>query len=283
MGRHDSKRRARVRALLGAAGVTTVLALSGCSGQGARFGLLPPASDRAPYMEKLWVGGWIASLVVGVITWGLIFYAIIRWRRRSGDAEAPRQTKYHLPLELLYTLVPFLIIGVLFFYTVRTQNNVLKKDAAPQHTIHVVGQKWSWTFNYLEASNPTVGTTVHETGTITKIPDVYLPVGQTVRFNITSADVDHSFWVPAFYFKLDAIPGHPNSFDITPTKIGVFDGKCAELCGTYHARMLFTVHVVSVDDYYKHLQELKTQGQTGELNGPVAPSTIPSGSTEEGK
>ncbi|MGK5643212.1 cytochrome c oxidase subunit II, partial [Streptomyces sp. URMC 126] len=99
--------------------------------------------------------------------------------------------------------------------------------------VNVVGQKWSWTFNYMEANNPDAGGVVtHEVGTIEKIPNLYLPVSQSVRFRLKSADVIHSFWVPAFYFKMDVIPGHPNQFDLTPTRIGVYDGKCAELCGT---------------------------------------------------
>lgn len=257
-----------------------MIALAGCSSalndQLRRVGQLAPASDRAPAMGHLWQGAWIACAIIGVLVWGLIFFAVIRYRRKSGDPEAPKQTKYHLPLELLYTLIPVLIIGVLFFYTVRTQNTVLAKDTKPQHTIGVVGQKWAWTFNYMEANNPQVGADLHEFGTLTHYADLYLPVGESVRFNITSADVDHSFWVPAFYFKLDAIPGHPNSFDLTPTKIGTFDGKCAELCGTYHAKMLFTVHVVSADDYYRYLQQLKANGATGALNGPADPSTLPS-------
>ena len=200
--------------------------------------------------------------------------------RRPGN-EVPRQTKYHLPMEILYTLVPFLIIGVLFFYTVKAQNGVNAKVESPDHTVNVVGQKWSWTFNYMEQDNPAIGATVHEVGTIEKIPDLYLPVGKSVRFNLTSADVIHSFWVPAFYFKLDVIPGHPNSFDLTPTEEGVFDGKCAELCGTYHAAMLFTVHVVSEEEYNAYVKGLASKGQTGELTGPANPSALPSTAPKE--
>lgn len=255
-------------------------ALAGCSAdvaaQWQRFGLPEPASDRAPHMGNLWVGTWVAALAVGVFVWGLIAWVVIRYRRRPGDPEHPRQTKYNLPLELLYTLVPFLIIFVLFIYTVQTQNTVLAKEAKPQHTITVVGQKWSWTFSYLESANAAVGTDVHEIGTIDKIPDLYLPIDQPVRFNLVSADVIHSFWIPAFYFKLDVIPGHPNSFDVTPTKLGTFSGKCAELCGTYHAAMLFTVHVVSSEEYASYLNGLKALGQVGEIKAPEYPNTVPS-------
>ena len=249
--------------------VLTLVVLAGCSGQGARVGLLEPASDRAPEMGNLWIGAWVASLVIGVLVWGLIFYAAFRYRRRPGN-QAPRQTKYNLPMELLYTLVPLLIIAVLFFFTVKAQNRVLDQSKPVSHTINVVGQKWSWTFNYMEADNPAVGNVVHQVGTMSKIPDLYLPVNKPVRFNLTSADVIHSFWVPAFYFKLDAIPGHPNSFDLTPNKLGTYDGKCAELCGTYHAHMIFKVHVVSEDEYNAKLKELAAKGQIGERKAPVS-------------
>jgi cytochrome c oxidase subunit 2 len=195
--------------------------------------------------------------------WGLIGWAVIRYRRKDGDAPAPRQTAYHLPLELLYTLVPFLIVGVLFFYTVKAQDAMRDQTAEPEVVVDVVGQKWSWTFNYMEEGNPDVGTNAFEVGTIEKIPDLYLPVNKRVRFNLDSADVIHSFWVPSFYFKLDVIPGHPNSFDATPNKLGTYDGKCAELCGEFHARMIFKVHVVTEEEYEAKVRELAESGNAG--------------------
>lgn len=281
------KNRSAVTRLAGAAIAFGSLALAGCSAetvaQWQRAGLPEAASDRAPFIGDLWVGAWIASMVVGVFVWGLIGWVVVRYRRRHPD-ETPRQTRYNLPMELLYTLVPFLIIGVLFFFTVNAQNNVLAKETTrPVHTINVIGQKWSWTFNYMESANPAVAADVHEVGTIDKIPDLYVPVDQPIRFNLASADVIHSFWIPAFYFKLDVIPGHPNSFDVTPTKLGTYSGKCAELCGTYHAAMLFTVHVVSEAEYNSYLASLKAKGQVGEIKPPEAPNTVPSLPTEEGE
>ncbi len=276
--------------LLAAAAGVGALALSGCSAdtlsQWSRFGLPQAASDRAPLIGNLWVGAWIAALAVGVFVWGLIIWVMIRFRKKSPDQQ-PEQKQYNLPLELLYTLVPFLIIGVLFFYTVQTQNGVLAK-ASPQvqselHTVNVIGQKWSWTFNYMEADNPQVGAVVHRIGTITDIPELYLPVDKPVRFNLTSADVIHSFYIPAFYYKLDVIPGRTNSFDVTPDRIGTYSGKCAELCGTYHAAMLFTVHVVSEEDYLAYLNKLKADGQTGEITAPAYPNTVPSVPPTEGE
>jgi cytochrome c oxidase subunit 2 len=158
---------------------------------------------------------------------------------------------------------------VLFYFTVIAQNKVLAKSPEPDVTIQVVGQKWSWTFNYRSADNPAVGEDVWNAGTIDDTPDLYLPVGKNVHFDLHSPDVIHSFWIPAFYQKLDVVPGRDNSFQVTPTKEGVFAGKCAELCGTYHSAMLFNVHVVSEDEYNAYLKSLADRGQTGELLGPV--------------
>ena len=123
----------------------------------------------------------------------------------------------------------------------------------------VVGFRWSWTFNYLEEG-------VYDVGTPGERPQLYLPVDETVRFSLTSPDVIHSFWVPAFLHKMDVIPGRNNKFEVTPNKIGVYAGKCTELCGADHARMLFDVHVVSRADYEAHLQKLRDAGQIGVLD-----------------
>lgn len=258
--------------------VSSALVLSGCSSetiaQWGRVGLPVAASDRAPVIGSLWNGAWIASMIIGVFVWGLIGYVVFRFKRKS-DGEIPRQNRYNLPLEIMYTIVPLLVISVLFFFTVQTQDAVGKKATGPVHTINVIGQKWSWTFNYMEADNPAVGAVIHEVGTMEQLPDLYLPLGEPVRFNLNSADVDHSFWIPEFYYKLDVIPGHPNSFDATPTRLGDYLGKCAELCGTYHSAMLFHVHIVTPEAYVAKLAELKAAGKTGEIKAPSFSSTGP--------
>lgn len=276
-------RKPLIRAAVASIGLGAVTLLAGCSqeelAQWSRVGYREATSDRAAYMGELWTGTWIAAMVVGVFVWGLMFWAAIRYRRRR-EGITPRQSKYNLPLELLYTLVPFLIIGVLFFFTVRTQDKVAEKSPNPDVVINVIGQKWSWTFNYMEENK--IGAVVHEVGTIEKTPDLYLPVNKKVRFNLNSADVIHSFWIPTFYYKLDVIPGKTdNSFEVTPTKEGVFAGKCAELCGTYHSAMLFNVHIVSEAKYLEYLQGLKAKGQTGEIKLPAYPTAIPTPGAKE--
>jgi cytochrome c oxidase subunit II len=259
------------RGLLSAAALG-LLALAGCSADTVselkRLGLPEAASDRAPFIHDLWIGTWIAAGIVGVFMWGIIFYAAVRYKTRHN--EMPRQTRYNLPMEIFYTIAPFIIIGVLFYYTILAQNAVQEDVAEPEVTVDVVGQKWSWTFNYKEADNPAVGSDVYEAGTINKTPTLYLPVGKAVRFHLISPDVIHSFWVPAFYRKLDVIPGKLNQFiDMTPTEEGTFRGKCTELCGTYHSAMLFNVAVVPEEEYHAYLKTLVAKGQVGEAKGPA--------------
>lgn len=257
------RRAARLGAALAVAGTT--VGLAGCSpelsAQFGRFGLPEAASDRAAHTGVLWVNTWIAALAIGVLVWGLILWAAIRYRKR-GDG-APRQTRYNLPMEIMYTAVPFLIVGALFYWTIRVQNDVLAESPNPDLNVKVVGQKWSWTFNYQTEQMSGVNANVYDIGTVEQIPTLYLPVNQTVKFDVSSPDVIHSFWVPSFYFKRDVIPGHPTSFELTPTKEGVFAGKCAELCGTYHSAMIFEVHIVSEAEFRAHLNELKDKGQVG--------------------
>ncbi len=254
-----------------AAGAVATLGLAGCSAETVdqlkRLGLPVAASDRAPYIFDLWIGTWIAAGIIGVIMWVLILWAALRYK--SNHNKTPRQNRYNLPMEIFFTVTPVIIVGVLFYFTVVAQNNVLKRDPNPDMTVDVVGQKWSWTFNYKSAENPAVGTDVWEAGTVNETPDLYLVAGKSVQFNLSSPDVIHSFWVPAFYQKLDVVPGRHNSFQMTPTTEGVYAGKCAELCGTYHSAMLFNVHVVGQQEYDAHLKSLAAKGQTGEAKGPA--------------
>lgn len=244
---------ARVAAL----GVLAVLTLSGCdlNNEFWRFGWPEGITDEAEQMRELWTGSVIAALVVGFLVWGMIFWSLVRHRKR-GD-ELPKQTAYNLPLEIVYTIIPFVIIAVLFFYTVVVQNRVQQRSDNPDVTIAVNAFKWNWQFVYPETTESNGGTPVNTVGTTNEIPILVLPTDQTIRFEVASADVIHSFWVPEFLFKLDVIPGNENGrdnvFEVTVREEGAFVGRCAELCGTYHANMNFEVRAVSGEDYDAYL------------------------------
>ncbi len=225
-------------------------------------------TDRTEGMHSLWMGAWLAAMIVGVVVWGLIGYACVKFYRRRDD-EIPVQTRYNLPIEILYTVAPVVMVLVFFFFTVTVQNEVLAEpsNGKADHTITVVGQQWSWTFNYDKDKALDGSTTVYEAGTTAYRPTLVLPVNESVDVQLRSPDVIHSFWVPAFLFKMDVVPGRDNHFSFTPTREGDFVGRCAELCGTYHSRMLFNVKVVGADEYATYLKKLQAQGNIGPALG----------------
>ncbi len=264
-------RRLASGALAGAA----LLVLSACDAadrdQIARLAMPEAATAEGPATFELWKWAWVAAMVTGVIVWGLIFWVVVKYRRRSDD-EIPVQTRYNLPLEIFYTVAPIMMVIVFFYWTVNVQSDLVELEPEPDVTIEVVGQQWSWTFNH-GVGSPTGPATptyeegeyrysdyVYTAGTARDIPTLMLPVDQTVQFNLHSPDVIHDFGVDSFLFKMDVIPGRINKFQVTPTVIGDYNGKCFELCGSDHSRMLFNVEVVSQADYDAYLVDLAEQG-----------------------
>lgn len=209
---------------------------------------------QGEHILQLWQGAWIAALITGVVTWALIIGVPIWFRRRSDD-EVPVQTRYNLPIEIFYTIFPVIMVIAFFSHTVRVQNIALEHVEDPDVTVLVVGQKWQWTFNYpdTEAAD---GKNVFVSGTGDDIPQLVIPVDQTIEFDLYSPDVIHNFGIPAFAMRMDVVPGNDNSYQVTPTETGTFDGKCYELCGAYHSRMLFTVKVVTEAEYEAYLAKL---------------------------
>lgn len=235
-------------------------------------GWLPTERDTTNHTGRiidLWVNSWIAALIVGLITWGLIIWCLIAYRRRKATTGFPRQISYNLPLEVFYLSIPLFMIMVFFYFTDQDERAIDARPANPDVTIDVRGKQWSWDFNYVKEDvheNP--GIQAHETGAPgvpDHLPVLWLPVNKSVELQLNSRDVQHSFWVPAFLQKRDLYPGQTNYIDFTPTREGTYDGKCAELCGEYHSEMLFRVKVVSDQEYANHISQLRQQGNTGVL------------------
>ncbi|MCC2333487.1 aa3-type cytochrome oxidase subunit II [Cellulomonas wangsupingiae] len=261
------------RTIVAVLATALVLVLSGCS-ETVQRGWLPgdsdhEATDQTGRIVSLWVGSWVAALAVGVITWGLILWCVAVYRKRKDDHTLPVQLRYHVPLEIMYILLPIVMVGVLFYHTNDDTLAIQDTSAEPDVNIQVVGKQWSWDFNYLDEDVYETGQQAQNFGVeFPSLDDqvtLYLPVDQRVEFTLDSRDVVHSFWIPEFLYKLDVIPGYTNTFQVTPTREGVFRGKCAELCGEEHSSMLFNVAVVSQEEYDAHMEELRERGQTGSL------------------
>ncbi len=247
---------------------TVLVGLSGCSATVKRGFLPEGGTTDAERITSLWNGAWIAALAVGVLVWGLILWCVVAYRKRSEGL--PVQLRYNVPIEILYTVVPLFMVGVLFFFTARDEA-VLLRVSKPQdvNVVNVAGKRWAWDFNYLSGGAYESTVQVPITGRDLRqeeIPTLYLPVNEPTQFVLTARDVIHSFWVPAFLHKTDMIPGRVNIFEVTPKRVGTYAGKCAELCGSYHSQMLFQVKVVPRAVYDQHLEDLKAKGQTGSLD-----------------
>ncbi len=212
------------------------LVVAGCMPQ--------PATEQAKAVQTLWRQFLIAAAFVGGTVWVLITVMIVRYRRRASepaDRQAPPAPTDSRPVELAWTAIPIAIVLVLFGLTLVALGTVDARSPS-RVTIEVMAFRWQWRFDY-------EGTSVHVIGGPDTVAQMVVPVGEPVHIVLTSADVDHSFYVPQFLFKRDAIPGHPNDFDVTVTDPGTYNGQCAEFCGIYHDRMLLSVKAVTRPEF----------------------------------
>jgi cytochrome c oxidase subunit 2 len=242
------------RARLWVAFLAATSLLTACS---STFGMPPGGDAQGQDITSLWKVFFWASVGVASIVYGLIFWSLIRYRRR-GRTDTPPQFREHRALEITYTAIPILIVGALFVMTMRTEGRVLALSPNPDVTVHVEGYTWGWRFSY-EGSDVVVVSAPDGNP-----PELVLPEGQTTRIVLTSQDVIHAFYVPGFLFKRDAIPGRTSEFQFSPDRTGTYQGECAEFCGLNHAFMRFTVRVVSGSDYASWIsQQQAAQLQAG--------------------
>ncbi|MBN9793620.1 MULTISPECIES: cytochrome c oxidase subunit II [Pseudonocardia] len=276
MARTEGRSRIARAAKVAVVGLLAAPALAGCSVQEViRFGWPEGVTPEAESMRNLWTWSAIAALVVGVITWGAMFWAMILHRKRKDDdGSLPRQTQYNLPVELVFTAIPTVIVAVLFGFTVNVQNYIDKENPTAggpaDLRVDIVGFQWNWEFSYPDEAGQG-GRPVSTLGTSDTIPIMVLPTDRSIQFTQRSPDVIHSFYVPEFLFKRDVFP-FPERNEQDNTYIidridreGAFVGRCAELCGTYHSQMNFEVRALEPALFDRYIQLRKeTNPQTGQ-------------------
>lgn len=234
------RRRARVLPAVALGVVGTA-----CSGS---FGMPRGASEQGGDVFDLWQIFFIAAIAVAALVYGLIGWSVLRYRRRRsedpGALGAPFREKRGL--EAVYVAIPLVLVVGLFALAFRAGQRVDRLDPQPEVRVRVEAFAWGWRFVY-----PELGVTVVSapSGPDVDGPELVLPLGRTARIELVSNDVIHAFWVPDFLFKRDAIPGVTQTFDVTPTETGTFQGACSEFCGLNHAYMRFSVRVVSPDGF----------------------------------
>ena len=195
------------------------------------------------------------AAVVFVVVSGLVIWSLIRYRRRGDDL--PTQTHGNNRLEIVWTLIPTVIVLVLFVFTIQAQNKVLDRSGQADVNMTITAFQWSWRFTY-------EGTGAEVLGGPGTIPEMVVPVGQRVRVKLVSADVVHTFYVPQTLFKRQAIPGTVNEFDLTFEKEGLYHGQCTQFCGLQHTDMTFRVRVVNQGQYQSWLAETTRRGSAGQ-------------------
>jgi cytochrome c oxidase subunit 2 len=232
------------------------LLLAGC--KVPNFGEYSGATTQGRTENHLWQLFFISGLVVGSFVFLLILWAIFKYRRRS--EEMPRQTQYHTLLEVTYTIVPIIIVVILFVFVVFAENNVDATPANPGAKIHVFAFQWGWEFSYPGG--------VKVIGQTTQDPTMVIPTGTEVQITLRSLDVLHGFYVPEFNFSRYASPGYNTTFDFDALHTGDFRGQCTQLCGYYHSLMFFNVKAVTQAQYANWLQTQQAQVK-------AHPSTVP--------
>ncbi|QEW00271.1 cytochrome c oxidase subunit II [Microbacterium caowuchunii] len=274
-----SKRRTRWAVL--PLGIASAVILAGCTPTELN-GYLPgfvedgtPATNHTEMVSGLWVNSWIVLLAVGVVTWGLMLWAMIAYRRRKGQTGLPVQLRYNMPIEIFYTVVPLILVIGFFAFTARDQAILETQTDDPDVSVVAIGKQWAWDFQYNgddEDADDAVWTMgiqaqTNAAGDVDEalLPTLVLPVDKTVKIKLESRDVIHSFWIIDFLYKKDMYIGRDNYWSFTPTREGTYAGKCAELCGEYHSMMLFNVEVVSEAEYEDYLDTLRDKGQTGNI------------------
>lgn len=258
------------------------MALAGCSPT-ELHGFLPgfvedgtAATNQTDRVAALWVNSWIVLLAVGMITWALMGWAAVAYRRRKGQTGLPVQMRYNMPIEIFYTVIPLILVMGMFFFTAKDQAEIETQwgdDADVEIT--AIGKQWAFDFMYAGEDDDlsdavwTMGVQAQPDaeGNVDaeKLPTLVLPVDQKVHISLQSRDVIHSFWIIDFLYKKDMYIGKDNSWSFIPTRVGEYAGKCAELCGEYHSMMLFNVKVVEQDEYDAYVESLREDGNTGDI------------------
>jgi cytochrome c oxidase subunit II len=225
------------RRRLAVLGVVTMSLSTSCS---ERFGAPASATDEGEAFLDLWRVFFLGGLLVTALIWALVAISVIRFRRRSPDY--PSQRQYNIPWEIGYTVVPLVIVAILFGLTLVGQHRFVALADDPDLRVEVVGFQWQWQFRYEDDE-------VALSGTEQDMPVLVLPVGETVRLRLFTEDVNHSFWVPEFLEKRDLIPHVDNEIDVVVKEPGRWRGRCAEYCGLDHWKMSFDVQAVPRDQF----------------------------------
>ncbi len=247
-------------AVLGILAVT----LSGCGSYfTSRASVLSPAGPVASRELSLIEISLAIMLVIFVVVMGLWAYAVIRYRARRNDPREPSTSTGDTRLEILWTVVPLLIVIYLTVLTVQSEFYLTRRpNPATSLQVSVTGHQFFWQFSY-----PGLG--------ISTIHNLYIPVGEKVNLTLTSADVIHSFWVPELGGKTDAIPGYHTYMWLEASRAGSFFGECAQFCGVGHYNMHMTVIALPPAQFQAWVKSMQKKNASSSSARAVEPGGQP--------
>ena len=198
----------------------------------------------------LWHLTYFIAIPLGLLVLGLIVWCIIAYREKPGSTRRAQQFQYHIPLEALYTIVPLVLVAIVFGFMYSAENKVDHIAKHPAVKITVQSFQWGWRFIYPNGHQE-VGDVYDNLNINSRanLPVLYMPAHETVQFTLKTADVVHTFYIPAFLYQRDMYPHIHNVIDFNVTRTGIFPGECNNICGVFHAYMRFNVDVMPVSAY----------------------------------
>jgi cytochrome c oxidase subunit 2 len=254
--------------------------------------LYPPiaVTSQGERIRELYTIVFLIAAVIFFVVEGLIIWTVVRYRRKPTDEELPVQTHGNAIAEIVWTVVPTLIVAFLFVISWQTLNTVDTAAAQPDVKLRAVAGQFQWTFEYLPndwepTDNPLKAPLYTEFVPTGDDGGLHVPTGKTVKLYLTSLDVIHAFYVPQFLFKRDVVPGRTNvfEFNVNDSDAGqTFRGQCAELCGSGHRIMLFDVHALAPADFDAWLQEKQASAPPPAPSGAAPSGAVPSGPVASG-
>jgi cytochrome c oxidase subunit 2 len=255
--------------------------------------LYPPeaVTSQGVQIRDLYTIVFLIAVVIFFVVEGLIVWTVLRYKRKPGDDALPPQTHGNAVAEVVWTVVPTLIVAFMFVISWQTLNTVDAVSATPDYKIRAIGAQFQWTFEYLpdDWEPPVAGQPAPPPPLYTEYVPVRngeagglnVPAGRSVKLYLSSPDVIHAFYVPQFLFKRDVVPGRTNVFEFNVDERfagQTFNGQCAELCGSGHSIMLFSVHAMAPTEFDSWLQGAIEAAPPAAPSGEPATSAPPDGS-----
>ncbi|HJU90898.1 MAG TPA: cytochrome c oxidase subunit II [Gemmatimonadaceae bacterium] len=251
-----------------AAALIAVLALTlgGCGTAGPNS-TLTPTTEFGREIDRLFNILFIGGIIVFVLVEAALLYTVIRYRRREG-VPAPKHVHGNTTLEIAWTLIPAVVLAFIAIPTVRSIFRTQDRAIPGALEVEVIGHQWWWEFRYPQYTRQGAGGKID---TLVTANELYLPVGRTANFALKSKDVLHSFWIPQLGGKRDLITNHTNYIWFTPESTAVWNGFCAEYCGTSHANMRLRAFTVTQAEFDKWVaNQLSVPGAPAPATPPVA-------------